>query len=365
VNAIQLVETAYAAATRKVRKMPALLQVGMGTWGLDWAAKVFPEVPEMELVACVDARPEALKAACDAGIVTAGQCYSSVADAVADRGIDAVLVTTDGSQHGEIVRAALRARKHVLVEKPFAQSMAEARELVDEAAALNRTLMVSQNYRFFPAVRAVQHIVKGQVLGQPIHVDIDFRRFAPTGRHRHWTHPLLLDMGIHHFDLMRAILGREPRTVDCRAWKPPWAGYDDPSSATAIVDFGDGVTVSYRGSQLHPDRPTAWAGEWLMEFEQGTVMWTSRGDRSGLRSAEGDAVSVYRHGKATDEITLPHLELVDRAGSLDAFTRALASGTTPESAAEENLGSLALAYAAIRSADQLKPVQVTTSPNSR
>jgi predicted dehydrogenase len=363
--------------------MPALLQVGMGRWGLDWATKVFPEVPEMELVACADAHPGALKAACDAGIVTAGQCYSSVADAVADRGIDAVLVTTDGAQHGDIVRAALRARKHVLVEKPFVQSMAEACELVDEAAALNRTLMVSQNYRFFPAVRAAQHIVKGQELGQLIHVDIDFRRFAPTGRHLHWTHPLLLDMGIHHFDLMRAILGREPRTVDCRAWKPSWAGYDDPSSATAIVDFEDGVTVSYRGSQLSPDRPTAWAGEWLMEFEQGTVMWTSRGDRSGLRSAEGDAVSVYRNNRAPDEITashgitapnkitapdeitLPHLELMDRAGTLDAFARALASGTTPESTAEENLGSLALAYAAIRSADRREPVQVTTSPNSR
>lgn len=337
----------------------------MGKWGLDWATNVLPEVPEMELVACVDARDEALRAACDAGVVTARQCYSSVADAVNDREIDAALVTTDGSQHGAIVRAALRAQKHVLVEKPFVGSVAEARDLVDEAAALKRTLMVSQNYRFFPAVRAVQRIVKGQELGKLLHIDIEFRRFSPTGRHLGWTHPLLLDMGIHHFDLMRAIIGREPRTVDCRAWKPSWAGYDDPPAAAAIIDFGDDVAVSYRGSQLSPDRPTAWAGEWQMEFEQGTVMWTSRGDRSGLRSAEGDAVSVYRHGTARDQIPLPHLELIDRAGTLDAFTRALATGTTPESAAAENLGSLALALGAIRSAECREPVRLTTSGNSR
>jgi predicted dehydrogenase len=214
--------------------VPALLQVGLGTWGLDWAAKVLPEVPEMELVACVDTRPEALKAACDAGVVTAGQCYSSVADAIKDRSTDAVLITTDGS-HGDIVRAALRARKHVLVEKPFVGSMTEARELVDEAAALNRTLMVSQNYRFFPAVRAAQNIVKGQELGRLLHVDVEFRRFQPTGRWTRWRHPLLLDLGIHHFDLMRAVLGREPRTVDCRAWNPPWSGYLDPPEATAIT----------------------------------------------------------------------------------------------------------------------------------
>jgi len=336
----------------------------MGTWGLDWATKVLPEVPEMKLVACVDARQEALKAACDIGVVTTQQCYPSVADAIKDQKIDAVLVTTDGSQHGDVVRAALRAKKHVLVEKPFVGSVAEARELVDEAAALNRTLMVSQNYRFFPAVRAVQHLVEGQELGKLLHVDIEFHRFSPTGRHLHWTHPLLLDMGIHHFDLMRAIIGREPRTVDCRAWKPSWAGYDDPPAATAIIDFWDDVTVSYRGSQLSQGRPTAWAGEWLMEFEQGTVTWTSRGDRSGLRSAEGDAVSVYRHGTAPARIPLPHLELMDRAGTLDAFTRALATGMTPESAAAENLGSLALALGAIQSAERREPVQLMTSPNS-
>lgn len=337
----------------------------MGTWGLDWATKVLPEVPDMELVACVDARDEALKAACDAGVVTTRHCYSSVADAVNDQEIDAALVTTDGSQHGDIVRAALRAQKHVLVEKPFVGSVAEAQQLVDEAAALNRTLMVSQNYRFFPAVRAVQQIVKGQELGKLLHVDIEFRRFSPSGRHLRWTHPLLLDMGIHHFDLMRAVIGREPRTVDCRAWKPSWAGYSDPPAAAAIIDFGDDVTVSYRGSQLSPDRPTAWAGEWQMEFEQGTVMWTSRGDRSGLRSAEGDVVSVYRHGTAPDQIPLPHVDMVDRAGTLDAFTRALATGTTPESAAAENLGSLALALGAIQSAERREPVRLTTSPNSR
>lgn len=336
----------------------------MGAWGLDWATKVLPEVPEMGLAACVDTRPEALKSACDAGLVTPRQCYSSVTEAVDDKEIDAVLVTTDGARHGEIVRAALQAGKHVLVEKPFVGSVAEARDLIDHAAALNRTLMVSQNYRFFPAVRAVQNLVKSQELGKLLHVDIEFRRFSLTGRHLDWTHPLLLDMGIHHFDLMRAILAREPRTVDCRTWKQSWVAYSDPPSAVALIDFGDDLTVSYRGSQLSRDRPTAWAGEWQMEFEQGAVMWTSRGDRSSLRSAEGDVVSVYRQGEAPQQLPLPHLELMDRAGTLDAFARALATGTTPESAAAENLGSLALALGAIRSAECREPVQLMTAPHA-
>jgi predicted dehydrogenase len=340
--------------------VPELVQVGLGTWGLDWATTVLPEVPGIKLVACVDTRPEALAAACRAGVIAERDCYSSVEDAVRERQADAVLVTTSGS-HGEVVRAALRARKHVLVEKPFVESLAEAQQLVDEAAALDRTLMVSQNYRFFPAVRAVQNIVKSQQLGRLLHIEVDFRRFNPTGRQLPWVHPLLLDLGIHHFDLMRAVVGGEPTSVDCRAWNPPWSAYRDPPEATAIVDFDDGVTASYRGSRLHSGRPTAWAGEWRMEFEGGCVTWTSRTDRCRQRSAEGDAVSVGRHGEEPAEIALPDLGLVDRSGALDAFSRALATETVPETTAADNLGSLALAYGAIRSAASREPVEVTAS----
>ena len=55
---------------------------------------------------------------------------------------------------------------------------------------------------------------------------------------------------------------------------------------------------------------------------------------------------------------------MDRAGALDAFARALATGTTPESAAAENLGSLALALGAIRSAECREPVQLMTAPHA-
>lgn len=172
--------------------MPGLLQVGVGKWGLNWATTVLPEVPEMRLVACVDTRPEAVRAACRAGVIAPDHCYRSIEEALKEREVDAVLVTTELTSHGDIVRSALRARKHVLVEKPFVGSVSEARQLIDEAEALNCTLMVSQNYRFFPAVRASQKIVRSKEMGQLLHVDVDFRRFNPrSGRvtpQRQWAH---------------------------------------------------------------------------------------------------------------------------------------------------------------------------------
>ena len=180
-------------------------------------------------------------------------------------------------------KTALEGGKHVLVEKPFAPSVAEAREAVDLAESLGLTLMVSQNYRFFPAVRAVQQLMSEDRLGPLLHIDLDFRRHSPPSRtrsrgHRDWDQPLLLDMSIHHFDLLRAVIGTEPTSVYCRTHNPAWAGFKDPPEGSATIDFANDVTVSYRGSWIHPGPKTLWAGEWRMEFENGELWWTSRGD---------------------------------------------------------------------------------------
>jgi len=265
-----------------------------------------------------------------------------------------VLVTTELNGHAQVVHAALEAGKHVLVEKPFALSVVEGEALVALAAKTDRTLMVSQNYRFFPAVRAVQRLVREEELGQLVHVAIDFRRFSPPqpGRvsaARAWAQPLLLDMAIHHFDLLRAVVPGQARSIYCRSWNPEWSGYVEPPEATAMISFDD-VAVSYRGSWLYPERTTPWAGEWRMEFEEGELWWSSRSDRHDQRQAAEDQVWHYTHDGKRTGVELPRLEFVDRAGVLAAFAESVMTGTEPESSGGDNLGSLSLAYAAVASA---------------
>jgi predicted dehydrogenase len=324
----------------------------MGNWGRDWASTVLPQVPGAQVVGYVDDRSSALAEVRRAKIADVDNCHDSFEAALQHRDADAVLVTTDLTSHVSVVRAALQAGKHVLVEKPLAPSMAEATEVVELAEERGLRLMVSQNYRFFPAVRAAQRLVRDGTLGKVLHVDLDFRRFSPplsatpTG-HRTWAQPLLVDMSIHHFDLLRAVLGRDPTSIHCRTWNPSWAGFRDPPEGTATIAFGDDLSVSYRGSWVCPDRRTLWAGEWRMEFEQGEVWWTSRGDQStGLE----DAVWAFDHHAERRDLALPEVPLVDRAGSLEAFVAALAEGRVPETSGRDNLKSLALTYGAVESA---------------
>lgn len=331
--------------------MTRLLQVGMGRWGLDWATRVLPQVPGTSLAGCVDARPAARAEVARRGLAGAADCFASLEEALDNLEVSTVLVTTDLPSHIPLVLASLRADKHVLVEKPFAPSVAAAEEAVTLAQQRGLTLAVSQNYRYYPAVRAAQQFVREARLGRLLHIDLDFRKYsapvagAPVG-HRAWDQPLLLDMAIHHFDLLRAVTGTEPTSVSCATWNPPWAGFREAPEGYAVIEFDGGVTVNYRGSWVHPGPPTLWAGEWRMVFEDGELWWESRAD---MDSALEDKATLYDRKDGPHEVALPHLRYVDRAGALDAFITSLTAGPAPETAGRDNLKSLALAHAAVTS----------------
>jgi predicted dehydrogenase len=335
-----------------------IIQVGMGGWGLYWGAAV-RRTNEVILAACVDMSPAALALAQARLEVPLERCFESLAEALDAVECDAVLITSALAAHVPTTLVALAAGKHVLVEKPFAPTLAEAQQAVAAADAYGRILVVSQNYRFFPAVRAVTALVRAGTLGPVGAVNIDFRQYAnragPEG-HRHYTYqqPLLLDMAIHHFDLMRVVLGQEPLQVSCQAFNPPWSKFVDPPAATATISFGGGAMVSYRGSWISPAPKTTWAGVWRVECSGGELFWTSR-DGRGVR---GDRVTVRPLGRPARRVELPSLPHIDIDGSLANFVQAIHTGHAAENAGRDNLGSLALTLAAIESATTSTPVKI-------
>lgn len=337
-----------------------IVQVGMGGFGRDWAAKVLPSVPEVKVVGHVDVAPESLALVIEKGIASESMCYSDISEAIEATSPDALLVTANLPGHVPAVRAGLEAGKHVLVEKPFAPSVEEAHEIIDLAAERGLTVMVSQNYRFFPAVRAVRQLMKSGELGALQAINLDFRRPARKRtvdpRRPPLTDPLLGDMSIHHFDLMRVITGREPREIVCRTWHPDGYGFAGAPSGAAMISFDDDLVVSYRGNWISTAASTAWAGEWSMEFEDGEVWWTSRGDRAD--GGEADRVIVRPFDGEERELDLEPMARTDRAGSMTEFEAAIRENRTPETVASDNVKSLALTYAAIQAATSGEAVRL-------
>ncbi len=339
-----------------------LIQVGMGSWGKSWATRVVAQNKAVEPVAWVEIDAVALERARQQLSLPAERCFLSLDEALAQVDADAVLITASLPGHVPNATTALQADKHVLMEKPFAPAVSEARQLVALAEQHKRVLMISQNYRYAPAVRKVIDLVHEQVVGSIGSVNIDFRRNAnaapiETNRHYHIWEPLLADMAIHHFDLMRAVLGQEPRLIYCKTWNPSWSHFDEPPSATMTITFDAGTVVSYRGSWVSPGPQTNWSGDWRMEGERGELVWTSRGDQP-------DRVLLRPLNKRPRAVRLPELEHLDRAGSLQAFVQAVRSGEPPETSGRNNLNTLAFMFAAIEAARSGLPVEIARSEAS-
>ncbi len=339
-----------------------LVHIGMGAWGRDWAKLLARQEGLAQTVAWVDLQPDMLRQLqADVG-VAAEACFPSLTAALEATNADAALVTTALAGHGPVVQAALEAGLHVLVEKPFMGSLVEAQQLVDMAAARERVLMVSQNYRFYPAAQTAAALIRKAVLGPVGAVSVQFRKYAntrPRETNRHYTlhQPLLMDMAIHHFDLMRFVLNQDPVMVTCHAWNPAWSNFAEPAAALATITFDGGAVVDYRGSWVSTAPPTTWAGAWQIECAEGVLSWTGRNDDS----TEADRVTLQPRGKRARRVPLPELEHWDRAGSLAAFTAAIRDGVEPGPSGLDNLGSLALMFAAIESATTGRPQAVPPS----
>lgn len=328
-----------------------VVHVGLGGWGGDWARNALPRVPDIDVVGVVD--PDAThraavleKIACPdlAAFDTLGEALDGVAT-------DAVVVTAPAVTHVPLALEALDAGKHVLVEKPFANTAEEAAVAVRRAAEKDLVIQVSQNYRFFPAPRAVQGMLARDAIGEVSAISIDFRQWdndAPKATHRHYRfpHPLINDMAIHHFDLLRKVTGQEAVSVYAKVGDPSFSRYDDEASAVITIEMQSGLVASYRGSWVSRGAPTAWAGEWAIDGEQGQIEFTSR-----LGSTpDGDRVTLRRPGADPEPVELEDMPLYGRSAGLQAFAQSIASGTQPETAGAGNLGSLALMEAAARSA---------------
>ncbi|MBV9617035.1 MAG: Gfo/Idh/MocA family oxidoreductase [Ktedonobacteraceae bacterium] len=331
-----------------------IIQVGLGGWGRNWIKTIVTQNKDVELVAGVDTVPEMLSLAQKE--LTIGRYFTSLDEALTAVDADAVLITASLEGHVPVALAALDAGKHVLLEKPFAPTLADAQRVVARAEEQERILMISQNYRYFPATRAVQKLIQEGTLGPIGSVNLNFRRYAntpPRGgsvHHRLWQ-PLLVDMAIHHFDLMRMLLGKEPTRIMCQTWNPSWSNFVEAAEGSALITFEDGTVVTYSGSWVSTAPQTNWAGEWRIECEGGEILATSRGDKP-------DYVAIRPPGKRLRTLKLPEVPLIDRHGTLAAFVKAVQTGEEPETSGRRNLKTLALMLAAVEAARTGNPVNI-------
>jgi predicted dehydrogenase len=310
------------------------------------------EAPGVELAAVVDPDPEARR------YVETTPGYGVLEEALEAVECDAALVASPPGTHHVVAKAALEAGKHVLCEKPLATILQDAFDLVETADKAGRVLMVSQNYRYNAPFRAVQRLVMEGELGELASIRISCRRdtrtlFAPDDFRYSMRHPYVLDMSIHHFDLIRAATGRDVRGVYARGWRVPDSPFVHHPAVAALLDLEGGVPVIYEGDWATFGPETSWNGEWEVTGEAGRILW---------RGSEVDrgtgAVVFERWGQEARLVEQHDLEFVEREATLQALRAAIESGEQPETAAADNVRSLAAMLGCVSSIESGEPVDV-------
>jgi predicted dehydrogenase len=167
---------------------------------------------------------------------------------------DAVAVNLPNALHAEVAVEALRAGKHVMVEKPMAVTLAEADAMIRAARASRRLLMVEQTQRFDPVHEAAYNILRTGRLGRITQIRGRIAHAGPeywSGQRRPWLMDraqsgggVLMDIGAHIADLLRWLSGKRVRRLCCQtATVAKRVRVED--NAAVLMEFTDGTIGSF------------------------------------------------------------------------------------------------------------------------
>jgi len=213
----------------------SLAVVGAGHFGRYHALKAAAD-PRVLLVGIVDRDPEkAARLAAEAG----GRAFPTLEEALEQ--VEAVIVAASTRAHYDIGMSVLRARRHLLMEKPLATRLEEADAMVAQAREAGVVLQVGHLERFSAA-----QALLGRFVRQPF--AMEFLRHGPY-RPRGTDVSVVLDLMIHDIDLALVLAGSAPLRIEAagRALRSPTL-----DMALARLTFADGLVAQFSASRLAP-----------------------------------------------------------------------------------------------------------------
>jgi scyllo-inositol 2-dehydrogenase (NADP+) len=338
--------------------------IGYGLGGSAFHAPLVQAEARLRLYAVVTSRAEQVRRE-HPGVRVVG----SAGELLADPAVELVVVAAPNAVHHELAAAALRAGRHVVVDKPFTLGTADADELIGLAAAAGRRLSVFQNRRWDGDFLTVRRLLEAGVVGEAASLCSRYDRFRPVpkGGWKEEAGPgsgVLWDLGPHLVDQALVLFGL-PGTVsaDLAVQRPGVAAVD---WFHLVLGYGRLRVVLQAGMQvrdpgprfeLHGDRGSF--VKWGLDPQEAAL-------RAGLRPGDPGWGSEPpdRHGTLTGEAA--GLELRGRLatvpGAYQEFYAAMAAAVAGEGpvpvAAEEARDTIMVIEAALRSGREGRVVRV-------
>jgi scyllo-inositol 2-dehydrogenase (NADP+) len=295
--------------------------------------------------------------------VPAGVRCASIDEVLGDPGIELIVVATPNDSHADLAEHALRAGKHVVVDKPFTLHASEAEHLIALAREHDRCLSVFHNRRWDADFLTARQVIEAGTLGPITYAEFHFDRHRPLPKQRWREQPgagtgILYDLGPHLIDQACCLFGRPHAvTADVLAQRPG-AQVDDYFHL--LLDYGAMRVVLHASSLMYAHGPRI------------TLIGEQAGFRHfGLDSQEDDLKAGLRPGSEDWGRTREaRAELLGHDGQIAAIesqrgryqdyyagiVHALRTGSAPPVRAQQALDVMRVLEAAIRSSAERRTV---------
>lgn len=276
-------------------------KIRVGVVGFGISAKVFhlPFInilPDyFDLVAILQRRGDEAKAAYPAATIV-----RSFEEMMRNDSIDLVVITTPNDTHFPYTKMALEAGKHVVLEKPFTNTTAEAKALVDIASRSGKVLSVYQNRRYVSDFRTIKEILNQQLLGDIHEFEAHYDRYRAEARPTAWREAplpgsgILYDLGAHIIDQALYFFGLPTYiTADIRLQRPH-ARVDD--FFNIWLDYGFNKVILHAGMLVREQGP-----RYMIHGTRGSFIKYGE-DPQEVRLRAGDVPEGEDWGKESKEI---------------------------------------------------------------
>jgi predicted dehydrogenase len=279
--------------------------IGCGAWGPNHI-RVFSSLPDSDVVVAVD--PDALRLEQVQELYPHVPARSDAESVFDDPDVDAVVVATPTATHYGLVRRALAAGKHVLAEKPLAETSPQAEELVDLAAEQGLVLTVGHVFLFNAGIAKLREVLAAGEIGAPRFLHAVRTNLGPIRSDVNAAY----DLATHDISIFNWLLGDEPELVSASG-----AAFLQPDVHDVVsisLHYGGGVFGTIQASWLNPKKVRqitvvgtrammAWDD---LELSNPVAIYDKRAEAAHAMSDYGEFLRV---SMSDGDVRLPKVEL--------------------------------------------------------
>ena len=217
--------------------------VGLGFAAACLHLPALRSVPGARLIGGVDPDPDR-RQAWDAP--DGGRTFATLDELLDHERPDVVVVAAPPAFHADLCLRALDAGAHVLCEKPFVETSAQAEEVLLAAARAGRRVAVNHEFRYMPIFSAIARAIGEERTGRAVFVScVQFMDLAPWEEPVAWRAAMpqrsLFEAGVHLIDLMHLVTGRLPETVSAHTSSGISGEWTADAVHLVTLDYGDGL----------------------------------------------------------------------------------------------------------------------------